>query len=65
MMEAELKARLDDYSVADALAPLNEMRSKRTNPVLPALSASSKKELLNFLQYLEQRDESTRNKSAL
>ena len=33
--------------------------------VLPALSASSKKELLNFLQYLEQRDESTRSKSAL
>ena len=29
------------------------------------LSNSSKKELLNFLQYLEQRDESTRNKSAL
>lgn len=29
------------------------------------LSNSSKKELLNFLQYLEQRDESTRSKSAL
>ena len=49
LMEAELKARLDDYSVADALAPLNEMRSKRTNPVLPALSASSKKELLRTI----------------
>ena len=29
------------------------------------LSNSSKKELLNFLQYLEQRDESARSKSAL
>lgn len=49
LMEAELKARLDDYSVADALAPLNEMRSKRTNPVLPALDASSKKGLLKLI----------------
>ena len=49
LMEAELKARLDDYSVADALAPLNEMRSKRTNPVLPALSATSKRELLRTI----------------
>lgn len=49
LMEAELKARLNDYSVADALAPLNEMRSKRTNPILPALSASTKQELLRTI----------------
>ncbi len=49
LMEAELKARLDDYSVADALAPLNEMRRKRTHPVLPDLSASTKKELLRTI----------------
>ncbi len=48
-MEAELKARLDDYSVADALTPLNEMRRKRTHPVLPDLSASTKKELLRTI----------------
>lgn len=49
LMEAELKARLNDYSVADALKPLNDMRAARTNPVLPPLSASTKQELLRLL----------------
>jgi hypothetical protein len=49
LMEAELKARLDDYTVAEALAPLNEMRAKRTNPVLPPLAAAGKKELLRAI----------------
>ncbi|MDR1415114.1 MAG: RagB/SusD family nutrient uptake outer membrane protein [Odoribacteraceae bacterium] len=49
LMESELKARLDEYSVAEALAPVNEMRAKRTNPVLPAFAAASKKDLLRLL----------------
>ncbi|MDR2129757.1 MAG: RagB/SusD family nutrient uptake outer membrane protein [Odoribacteraceae bacterium] len=49
LMEAELKARLDGYTVAEALAPLNEMRSKRTDPVLPALSAASKQAALRLI----------------
>jgi hypothetical protein len=49
LMEAELKARLDNYTVAEALASLNEMRAKRTNPVLPPLAATNKKELLRLI----------------
>jgi hypothetical protein len=49
LMEAELKARLSAYSVADALAPLNEMRGKRANPVLPPLAAADKKALLRLI----------------
>ena len=48
-MEAELKARLDDYSLEDALKPLNDMRACRTNPVLPALSPSNKQALLRAI----------------
>lgn len=46
LMEAELKARLNAYSVADALAPLNEMRAQRVYPVLAPLSAATKAEVL-------------------
>lgn len=48
LMKAELLARTG-ASVAEALAPLNEMRAKRTSPILPALSASSKGEFMDIL----------------
>ena len=44
-----MKARLDDYSLEEALKPLNDMRACRTNPVLPALSPGSKKDLLRAI----------------
>ena len=49
LMEAELKARLDEYTLGDALKPLNDMRASRTNPVLPPLSPGSKKDLLRAI----------------
>ena len=50
LMEAELKARLDDYSVADALAPLNECVPNETNPVLACFCRLLlKKELLRTI----------------
>lgn len=49
LMESELKARLDDYSLEEALKPLNDMRACRTNPVLPALSPGSKQDLLRAI----------------
>ncbi|WP_127128802.1 RagB/SusD family nutrient uptake outer membrane protein [Pseudoflavitalea rhizosphaerae] len=48
LMKAELIARTGG-SVNDALAPLNEMRSKRTNPVLPPLSAATMDDFMNLL----------------
>jgi hypothetical protein len=48
LMKAELIARTGG-TVNDALAPLNEMRSKRTNPVLPAVSAATMDEFMNVL----------------
>lgn len=48
LMKAELIARTGG-TVAEALAPLNEMRAKRTSPVLPALSAANMDEFMNIL----------------
>lgn len=48
LMKAELLARTG-ASVSEALAPLNEMRSKRVSPALPALQASSKEELMDII----------------
>lgn len=48
LMKAELIARTGG-TVSDALAPLNEMRAKRTNPVLPALSATTMDEFMDLL----------------
>ncbi len=48
LMESELILRTNG-TVTDALIPLNEMRTVRTNPVLPALTASSKEELMDIL----------------
>lgn len=50
LMEAELKARLEsEYTVADALKPLNEMRSKRVVPRLPRLEITTRPELLRAI----------------
>lgn len=50
LMEAELKARLEsEYSVNDALKPLNEMRASRTVPQLPQLNINSRPELLRAI----------------
>lgn len=46
LMEAELKARLNEYAVRDALVPLNEMRAQRIHPVLSPLTAATKEEVL-------------------
>lgn len=48
LMESELILRTGG-TVADALIPLNNMRAARTNPVLPALTAGSKDELMDIL----------------
>jgi hypothetical protein len=49
LIEAELKFRLNPNDIAGALAPVNELRSKYTNPVLPPLSASNRDELSDLL----------------
>lgn len=48
LMKAELLARTG-ASIADAIAPINEMRSKRINPVLPALAPASQDELMDMI----------------
>ncbi len=48
LMKAELLARTG-ASISDAIAPINEMRSKRTVPSLPALAPSSKEELMDMI----------------
>ena len=48
LLKAELLARTG-ASIADAIAPINEMRSKRTNPVLPALAPASQDELMGMI----------------
>ena len=48
LMKAELLARTG-ASIADAIAPINEMRSLRTTPVLPALNPSSQDELMDMI----------------
>lgn len=50
LMEAELKARLEsEYTVEDALKPLNEMRAKRVVPQLPPLQVNTRSELLRAI----------------
>ncbi|MFI1773670.1 RagB/SusD family nutrient uptake outer membrane protein [Thalassobellus citreus] len=48
IMKAELLARTG-ASVMDAIAPINEMRSLRTNPVLSELSPSTQEELMDMI----------------
>lgn len=48
LLKAELILRTGG-SYTDALAVLNDVRSKRTNPVLPALPASSAKEVYQLI----------------
>ncbi|MCK0130841.1 RagB/SusD family nutrient uptake outer membrane protein [Flavobacteriaceae bacterium F08102] len=48
IMKAELLARTG-ASIADAIAPINTMRSIRTNPVLPALNPGSQSELMDLI----------------
>ncbi len=45
LMQAELRARTNQ-SLANSIAPINLMRSKRTNPVLPALAVPATLEQL-------------------
>jgi hypothetical protein len=49
LMEAELKARITPTNIAAALAPINEMRRKYTNPVLSDLSASNINDFYDLL----------------
>lgn len=49
LMKAELRARLNPADIAGALEPLNEMRGKRTNPVMPALTAANTEELMEVI----------------
>lgn len=48
IMKAELMARTG-ASVADAIAPINQMRSKRTNPMLPDLTPLNPDELMEAI----------------
>jgi starch-binding outer membrane protein, SusD/RagB family len=49
LMQAELKARTNE-SMANCLEPINTMRSKRTNPILPQLPLpASKDELMDLI----------------
>jgi len=48
LMKAELLARTG-ATVAQAIAPINEMRSKRTSPVLPALNPANQTELMDMI----------------
>lgn len=45
LMQAELRARTNK-SIAESIAPINLMRSKRTSPVLPPLAAPATKDEL-------------------
>ncbi|MDR0505416.1 MAG: RagB/SusD family nutrient uptake outer membrane protein [Dysgonamonadaceae bacterium] len=49
LLESELKFRLNPSDIAAALAPINEMRSKYTNPALPPLTASNQTELSDLI----------------
>lgn len=56
LMQAELIARTGG-TIADAIAPINLMRSQRTNPVLPQLDVpASKEELMDviFKEYIKE-----------
>lgn len=48
LMKAELLARTG-ASISQAIAPINEMRSKRVTPVLPALSPANADELMDMI----------------
>lgn len=48
LMKSELLARTG-ASITEALAPINQMRAKRVSPVLPALQATSKDELMDLI----------------
>ena len=48
IMKAELMARTG-ASVADAIAPINQMRSQRTYPVLPSVNPSDNNELMDAI----------------
>lgn len=48
IMKAELLARTNS-PIATAIAPINEMRSKRTYPVLPALNPGTQQELMDLI----------------
>ncbi|TDQ73451.1 RagB/SusD family nutrient uptake outer membrane protein [Sphingobacterium yanglingense] len=48
LMKSELLARTG-ASIAESLAPINQMRAKRVSPVLPALHATSKDELMDVI----------------
>lgn len=49
LMEAELRARINPDKIVEALKPLNDMRSMRTNPVFPELSANNHDELMDVI----------------
>ncbi|WP_191963490.1 RagB/SusD family nutrient uptake outer membrane protein [Pseudotamlana haliotis] len=48
LLKAELLARTG-ASVSEAIAPINEMRSKRTNPVLESLNPTTQQELMDMI----------------
>ncbi len=55
LMQAELRARTGS-SISDAIAPINLMRSKRTNPVLEPLNPTTQDELMEmiFQEYVKE-----------
>ncbi|WP_225035616.1 RagB/SusD family nutrient uptake outer membrane protein [Winogradskyella sp. SM1960] len=48
ILKAELLARTG-ASVAEAIAPINEMRSRRTNPILESLNPTTQQELMDAI----------------
>ncbi|UMB62021.1 RagB/SusD family nutrient uptake outer membrane protein [Lutibacter sp. A80] len=48
IMKAELLARTG-ASISEAIAPINIMRSKRTNPILPSLNPTTQQELTDAI----------------
>lgn len=48
LLKAELLARTG-ASIAVSIAPINQMRAKRTNPVLPALNPATQEELMDLI----------------
>ncbi|MCK9305105.1 MAG: RagB/SusD family nutrient uptake outer membrane protein [Bacteroidales bacterium] len=52
LLQAELRARTN-ASIASCIEPINTMRSKRTNPVLPALAAPASREEMMELIFKE------------
>ena len=54
-MKAECLAHTG-ASIADAIAPINQMRAQRTNPVLPALEPATEQEMWDaiFQEYVKE-----------